>query len=454
MKQLLRPRLASSMLVLMVVAGCAHEPQPASKSDAPIVDHHQHLLSIATADQISPPPLAPIALPQELARLLSQRAQHWNDPAMLAQLYINDAVALGTESPGWIRGQAAIAAYFSARFARAYEMTAVEYRAAGAAARVAGYYTRGEGAQIQRFGYFYLAVERGDDGMWRIAAETSAFPGPVRLLEPIDAAQLVSRLDDAGIQRAVVLSDAFLYGSRSMPAGIEESSSEARHSKVRAENDWVAAEVAKFPQRLIAFCSLNPLESYAMVELERCTRGGRMRGLKLHFTESRVDLRNSQHVEAVRQIFAAANARRLPIVVHVGADATHAAANAQTFLERILIAAPDVTVQLAHLWGGELFSDAALAVYARAVGDNDPRTRNLYFDVAEVALMVERAGDAADEARTTVVARIRQIGVQRILFGSDDHVAPRQAWAAFRSQFPLTSAEHDAIANNIAPYLR
>jgi predicted TIM-barrel fold metal-dependent hydrolase len=179
-----------------------------------------------------------------------------------------------------------------------------------------------------------------------------------------------------------------------------------------------------------------------------------MRGLKLHFTESRVDLRNAQHIEAVRRIFAAANARRLPIVVHVGADPTYGAVNAQAFLERILVAAPDVTVQLAHLWGGELFSDEALGVYAKAVAANDPRTMSLYFDVAEATLMAERAGDAADAVRTTIAARIRQIGAQRVLFGSDDHVAPRQAWAAFRTQIPLTDAERNTIAGNVVPYLR
>lgn len=452
MHDVLRSRIAC-LIVLLLLGGCAHAPRPVPADEAPIVDHHQHLLSVATADQVSPPPPPPIVLPEDVARLLGERARRWNDPSMLADLYVEDSLALGTESPGWIRGKSAIAAYLSARFARAYELAPVEYRPTGSTARVAGYYTRGEGAQTQRIGYFYLALERDTDGVWRIAAETSAFPGPLRLLDPIDAAQLVSRLDAAGVQRAVVLSDAFLYGSRSMPAAPEESAA-ARHAKVRAENDWVAGEAAKYPQRLIAFCSFNPLESYALEELERCTRDGRMRGLKLHFTESQVDLRNSQHVETVRQIFAAANARRLPIVVHVGADPIHAGANARTFLEQILVAAPDVTVQLAHLWGGELFSDEALRVYAEAVAANDPRTRNLYFDVAEVALMAERAGDAADEVRATIGARIRQIGAQRVLFGSDDHIAPRQAWADFRAQIPLTDAERKAIARNVAPYLR
>jgi hypothetical protein len=56
-----------------------------------------------------------------------------------------------------------------------------------------------------------------------------------------------------------------------------------------------------------------------------------------------------------------------------------------------------------------------------------------------------------------IAARIREIGVDRIVYGSDGaaggNLAPREAWATFR-QLPLTEAEFKAIANNIAPYMR
>jgi hypothetical protein len=31
-----------------------------------------------------------------------------------------------------------------------------------------------------------------------------------------------------------------------------------------AENDWTSAQVAKYPHRLIGFCSVNPLRPYAV----------------------------------------------------------------------------------------------------------------------------------------------------------------------------------------------
>jgi hypothetical protein len=56
-----------------------------------------------------------------------------------------------------------------------------------------------------------------------------------------------------------------------------------------------------------------------------------------------------------------------------------------------------------------------------------------------------------------VARRIRQVGVERVLYGSDaavgDNLRPREGWAAFR-RLPLTDAEFQRIATNVAPYLR
>jgi hypothetical protein len=92
-------------------------------------------------------------------------------------------------------------------------------------------------------------------------------------------------------------------------------------------------------------------------------------------------------------------------------------------------------------------------VLANAVDAGDPRTRNLYFDLTEV----ERAVGGSDELRTLVVQRIRQIGVERMLYGSDmsegGTLEPALGWARFRSRIPLTVEEITVIARNVAPYL-
>ena len=42
------------------------------------------------------------------------------------------------------------------------------------------------------------------------------------------------------------------------------------YARVVAENDWTLNEAAKYPKRLVALCSLNPLRTYAIRELARC----------------------------------------------------------------------------------------------------------------------------------------------------------------------------------------
>ena len=254
-------------------------------------------------------------------------------------------------------------------------------------------------------------------------------------------------LDLAGIRRAVVLSEAFWFDSPSFDAAHPQE-------EVDAENEWTAREVAKFPERLVAFCSFNPLADYALAEIEHCAAHKGFVGVKFSFIMSGVDLSNTDHIEKVRQVFRAANWHKLPIVVHVRDGFWYGSKQAMTFLNRIVTAAPDVPVQIAHLWGGERFSASALKYYADAVSAGLPATKNLYFDVAEVAFV---AGGSAEDM--TIVARsIRQIGLARILYGSDaalnGRLQPKESWALFRAKVPLTDSEFESISRNIAPYLR
>jgi len=229
---------------------------------------------------------------------------------------------------------------------------------------------------------------------------------------------------------------------------------------VRAENDWDAAQAAEYPERLIAFCGFNPLKDYALEELERCSKDPRLkRGIKMHFGNSAVQLENPQHLAQLAKVFRAANAHHMAMVIHMRASISrqlpYGARQAQILLDQLLPLAPDVVVQIAHLAGtgpgyDDPPADSAMAVLADAVQHGDPRTRNLWFDVTTV---VDSAITPAQAA--LVVKRIRQVGAQRILYGSDAAVVglpkPRQWWAWFR-RLPLTDAEFEQIAHNLAPY--
>jgi predicted TIM-barrel fold metal-dependent hydrolase len=273
--------------------------------------------------------------------------------------------------------------------------------------------------------------------------------------QPITARDLIALLDSAGIKQALLLSAAYIYGSPSRVVSDE-------YAKVRAENDWNAAQAAQYPKRLRAFCGFNPLKDYALEELERCARDPWLnRGIKLHFGNSDVQLENPDHIARLREVFRAANRHRMAIVIHLRASISrkrpYGPTQARAFLELLLPEVPDVPVQVAHLAGSgpgydDPPADSIMAVLAEAVEQHDPRTRHLLFDVTTVA-----NGDITPEQATLIVKRIRQVGLDRVLFGSDaatgENLRPKESWAAFR-RLPLTEREFDTIAANVAPYLR
>ena len=269
----------------------------------------------------------------------------------------------------------------------------------------------------------------------------------------ITAERILALLDEAGIERAVLLSAGYIFESPLRKV-------DDRAAKMRAENDWNRDQAALHPRRLVAFCGVNPLAESALPEIQRCARDPKQgRGIKMHFGNSDVRLEEPAHREQLRRVFAAVNQHRMAIVVHlranIGNKRPYGAEQARGFLE-VLAAAPDVVVQVAHFAGtGPGYQDPpsheVMAVLAQAVERRDPRTRNLWFDVASIAQPTITPEHAADFAR-----RIRQVGVGRILYGSDaaagGNLLPREAWAAFR-KLPLTEAEFATIAANTAPYL-
>ncbi len=270
----------------------------------------------------------------------------------------------------------------------------------------------------------------------------------------IDADYLIAQLDAAGISRAVVLSVAYSFSNPNKAAVSNE------YAHVMDENNWTSAQVAKYPHRLLGFCSVNPLRSYALREIARCAGDPNLRtGLKLHFGNSDVNVDNPDHLARVRRVFRAANEHHMAIVVHMHANIDHhrpyGAKEARVFLEQLLPEAPDVVVQIAHLTGGGGYddpaTDAALSIFVKAIERKDPRMKNVYFDVCGIAI----PGMWEDKA-DLLVTRIRQIGTNRLVYGSDAATAdnlPRETLKRWHS-LPLTQGEFRSIDNNVLPYAR
>src|SRR5688572_12346594 len=113
----------------------------------------------------------------------------------------------------------------------------------------------------------------------------------------------------------------------------------------------------------------------------------------------------------------------MAIVVHMRASFSMKIAygreEARIFLDELVPAAPDVVIQIAHLAGGggpnDVASYEALELLAAAVSKRDPRTRLLYVDVTGIGLIPKMTTEEA----TMFATRIRQLGVERVLYGSD-----------------------------------
>jgi predicted TIM-barrel fold metal-dependent hydrolase len=269
------------------------------------------------------------------------------------------------------------------------------------------------------------------------------------------ASDLVKLLDEAHIGRALVLSMAYRYGNPNQPPIADE------YTRVKAENDWVSQQVARYPSRLRAFCGVDPLKDYALAEIARCAKEPNLHyGLKLHFGNSDVDLDNPDHVEKLRKVFQAAAAHHMAIAVHMHSSVTrhrpYGAKQAQAFLDQVLPAAAGTYVQIAHFAGSGGYddpgTDEALCVFIHAIQKHDRRMERVYFDITNVA------GLGNWESKKDLIAkRTRELDVARVLFGSDGNfgggVTPARAWADFR-KLPLSEAEFRTIETNIAPYMR
>ena len=219
----------------------------------------------------------------------------------------------------------------------------------------------------------------------------------------------------------------------------------------REENDWTASQVNRSEGRLIGFCSANPLRNAALAELERCLKLPGMRGIKLHLGNSGISLRDTQQRARVEDVFTLAQRSRASVLVHMRARGgqNYGAEDARIFLDRLPERAPNVDIIVAHLGTagpGYAQADELMAVFGAAAQRKDPRMRRLYFDVA-----TNVTSDTTPEEAAQIVERIRQVGPQRILYGSD--LSPpggsiARGWEIFRTKLPLTAVELRIIVAN------
>ncbi len=259
------------------------------------------------------------------------------------------------------------------------------------------------------------------------------------------ASDAVRALDEAHVSKGVVLSCAYLYGLPSLhltPPEIAE--------RTRRENEFTAAEVAKYPTRLVGFLSVNPLQDSAIDEIRHWQGSHELIGLKLHFTASAVHIRSAAERRRVARVVSEAAAEHIPIVIHIGGGKVDAS-DAELFIRDVLPSAGESWVQIAHAGGGLPLHDGnhvgVLRTFADHIVRNDPATRHVLFDLSYVPAPGEGREDAA-----ALTQQIRRIGIQRFLFGSDFNVLTLDEETKNLGRLGLTKEEWETLRQNCAPW--
>jgi uncharacterized protein len=122
----------------------------------------------------------------------------------------------------------------------------------------------------------------------------------------------------------------------------------ARHVGVLVPNEYVAAYVERHPEKLIGFCSVDPLDTDALDQFEHAIRGLKLRGLKVGPIYQNVHPSDARFVA----LMGMAESLGVPVLVHQGTtfceNVSLELAN-PVLLQPIALQFPRLRMVIAHL---------------------------------------------------------------------------------------------------------
>lgn len=169
-------------------------------------------------------------------------------------------------------------------------------------------------------------------------------------------------------------------------------------------NDYLLEAASRFPNKLVPFCSINPLWGEpAVQEAERCVRSG-ARGIgELHPDTQGYDIRDTSLMAPLMKV---AQAHGLVVLTHSSEPVGHLyPGKGRTTPEMLLPfvkAFPKVSIVCAH-WGGGL-------PFYTLMPEVQRETSHVYFDTAASPFLYRRE---------IFPVAIELVGARRILFASD-----------------------------------
>lgn len=215
-------------------------------------------------------------------------------------------------------------------------------------------------------------------------------------------AGLISSMDRSGVAVSVTLPVATKPG------------------QVRTINDWAAGLVGH--ERLVPFGAMHPDFPDPAKEIARMRKHG-LTGFKMHPEYQRFDPREPR----MERIYDAAIDNGMTLYFHAGGDVafTSVRGTPRAFAE-VLAVWPELDAVLAHLGGFRQWQ----AVAGRLAG------RGAWFDTAYTL------GNLPDDA---FISLVRELGTDRVMFGSDGPWTDAAAEIAHLKSLPFKKAELEAI---------
>jgi predicted TIM-barrel fold metal-dependent hydrolase len=217
-------------------------------------------------------------------------------------------------------------------------------------------------------------------------------------------AQLIEKLDKAGVQKAVVFP--FVEGNFT--------------------NDFVRDAYLKSPDRLIPYCAVNPWERNAVDVVRQCISEWGFKGLKLHPTINGYHLADP---ELCDPLFKLAEELDFPIIVHGASDLYNSPPEFAMMAKRF----PKVALQMAHM--GFFWSVEQAITFA---GEFD----NLYLETSRAPIF---------EIQTAV----KRIGPHKVIWGTDSPFVDYEFEFSKMTRATPDKAGYEAIVGgNIARLLK
>lgn len=189
--------------------------------------------------------------------------------------------------------------------------------------------------------------------------------------------------------------------------------------QVESINNFIAASVSEYPDKLVGFGALHPDYAEIEKETERIVSLG-LKGIKLHSDFQKFDIDDPN----AYKIYETAEKMKLPILFHVG-DFRYEYSDPDR-LAKVMELYPDLTIIGAHFAGWSEW-DKAEKLFAGG---------KIYCDLSSslYAMTPERAGEL-----------IHTLGVERVMFGTDYPMwTPKEELEKF-DKIPLTKEERELI---------